>query len=114
MHECSVTEQLVSIAKSHAESANAVSVKKVSVVVGEVTGYMADSLRFYFTLLSRDTILEGAELDVRYIKPRIRCPKCGLLFYREKFSFDCPTCKIPGEMTKEGTEFFIDSIEIEE
>jgi hydrogenase nickel incorporation protein HypA/HybF len=47
------------------------------------------------------------------VKPKIKCPKCGLLFERKMFTFDCPECGTPGVMTKVGNEFYIDSMDIE-
>jgi hydrogenase nickel incorporation protein HypA/HybF len=114
VHECSVVEQLVKIARTRAAESGAGKVTAVNIVVGEMTGYMEESLRFYFTLISKDTELDGAELRVTYVKPRLRCEKCGKLFIRERFSFDCPDCHTPGIFTKEGSEFFIDTIEIED
>ena len=113
MHECSVVEQLVKISCKNAEEAHANKVKAINLVIGELTGYMEESLVFYFNLLSKDTLVEGAELKVTYIKPKLICNTCGKLFEREKFSFDCPQCGVPGEMTKSGSEFYIDTMEVE-
>jgi hydrogenase nickel incorporation protein HypA/HybF len=112
VHECSVVEQLVKIASVKAQEAHAAEVKNISLIVGELTGYMEESLLFYFKLLSKDTILEGSSLSVSYVKPKLRCPDCGKVFERERFSFDCPDCNIPGEMTKTGSEFYIDTMEV--
>lgn len=112
MHECSVVEQLVKIASKKAAEAEASGVKSVNVVVGELTGYMEDSIRFYFRLLAKDTPLEDAQLNVTFVKPKLRCPSCGNLFERERFSFDCPDCGTAGEPTKTGSEFYIDTMEV--
>jgi hydrogenase nickel incorporation protein HypA/HybF len=114
VHECSVVEQVVRIARKHAEESHAKKVKAISLVVGEMTGYMEESLKFYFGVLTRDTELAGAELKTTYVKPLLKCEKCGKLFERKRFSFDCPDCGIPGVMTKTGTEFYMDSMEVED
>ena len=112
MHECSVVEQLVKIASAKAADAGASEVRQIRLVVGELTGYMEESILFYFKILSKDTILNGAGLDITYVKPKLRCPSCGKLYAREKFTFDCPDCGTPGEMTKTGSEFYIDTMEV--
>jgi hydrogenase nickel incorporation protein HypA/HybF len=112
MHEASVTEAFVKIAVEEAERSKATSVESINLVVGEMTGYMAESLEFYFRTFAKNTIVEGAKLNVKYIKPKIRCPACGLLFERKQFTFDCPNCGVPGEMTKTGNEFFIETMNI--
>ncbi|HEY1407148.1 MAG TPA: hydrogenase maturation nickel metallochaperone HypA [Spirochaetota bacterium] len=114
MHECSVVENLIRVTRAHLKDSKVAKVKSINLVVGELTGYVDDSLRFYFRVLSKDTELEGAEINVTYVKPKLRCEKCGKIFERARFSFDCPDCGVPGEMTKEGTEFYIDTIEVEE
>lgn len=113
MHEASVTEALIKLALEEAQKNGASRVTSISLVVGETTGYMAESLEFYFRSFSKGTTLEGAELKLTYVKPKIRCPSCGKLFERKQFSFDCPDCGTPGTMTSVGNEFYIDSIEIE-
>jgi len=113
MHEASVTEALVAIAVEEAVSRGASKVNKISLVVGETTGYMAESLDFYFRAFTKGTILEGAKLEVAYVKAKIKCPACGLEFERKMFSFDCPSCGAQGVMTKIGNEFYIDTIDIE-
>jgi Zn finger protein HypA/HybF (possibly regulating hydrogenase expression) len=113
MHEASVTEAIVKMALEEAAAHNATKVRSISLVVGETTGYMAESLEFYFRNFSRGTVLEGAELRTTYVKPKIRCPACGLVFDRRQFSFDCPTCGAQGVMTSVGNEFYIDTMDIE-
>ena len=112
MHECSVVEQLVKIASAKALESHASEVKRIRLVVGELTGYMEESIRFYFGILSKGTILNGAGIDITYVKPMLRCPSCGRLYERVKFTFDCPDCGIAGEMTKTGSEFYIDTMEV--
>lgn len=112
MHECSVVEQMVKIASKKAAEAEASGVTSINVVIGELTGYMEDSIRFYFRLLAKDTILENAQLNISFVKPKLRCPSCDKLFERARFSFDCPDCGTAGEMTKTGSEFYIDTMEV--
>ena len=113
MHEASVTEQLIKTATLSAKENNAIKVLSIRLVVGEATGYMEESLQFYFDTMSRDTILEGAKLSVETIKPKLKCESCGIEYERKLFTFDCPKCGKPGVMTKIGMEFFIEDIEIE-
>jgi hydrogenase nickel incorporation protein HypA/HybF len=114
VHECSVVESIIKSVRKHADENNAKKVRAVSLVVGEMTGYMQESLDFYFKILTRDNDLAGCELKITYIKPLMKCNTCGKIFERTRFSFDCPDCKIPANMTKTGTEFYIESIEVED
>lgn len=119
MHEASAAESIVRMAHAEAESHSSLTgrnlrVTHIRLVVGETTGYMRESLEFYVGVFARGTRVEGATLDIRYVKPRLKCPACGLEFERQRFSFDCPSCGSQGLMTGAGREFFIDSIEVED
>jgi hydrogenase nickel incorporation protein HypA/HybF len=75
---------------------------------------MRESLEFYVGISAKGSCVEGAALDISYVKPRLRCPACGLEFERRRFSFDCPDCGAQGIMTKAGSEFYVDHIEVEQ
>jgi hydrogenase nickel incorporation protein HypA/HybF len=89
-------------------------VSLVRLVVGESKGYMEESLSFYFRAFAAGTPLEGAALDVRFVKASFRCGSCGGVFERKRFSFECPTCGGPGILESEGPGLYVDSIEVEE
>jgi hydrogenase nickel incorporation protein HypA/HybF len=117
MHEASASEAIVKMVASEARTqldsgGCAMRVTRINLVVGEATGYMRESLEFYVAASAKGTIVEGATLDICYVKPLIRCPACGLEYERKRFSFDCPACGAQGVMTKAGNEFYIDSIEV--
>jgi len=114
MHESSITESILKTVIEKANESNAKSVKKINLVIGEETGFMGDSIQFYFDKYSKGTIAEGAVLDVRFIKSKLKCTKCGEMFERKPFSFECPKCQGEGNPTKIGKECFIENIEIEE
>jgi hydrogenase nickel incorporation protein HypA/HybF len=118
MHEASASEAIVKMVaeEAHARSVpgkRSLNVSRISLVVGEATGYMRESLEFYVAASAKGTPVEGAVLDIRYVKPLMHCPSCGLNYERERFSFACPRCGAQGVMTKTGSEFYIDSIELE-
>ncbi len=112
MHEASAAEAIVKMTSAEAMARKAGRVSRISLVVGEATGYMRESLEFYVAASAKGTVAEGAALDVRYVKPLLSCPACGIEFERLRFSFDCPACGTQGIMTKAGSEFYIDFIEL--
>jgi len=115
VHEASAIESVVKIVSEEAEKLGAAGrVRKVHLVVGEATGHLEEALVFYFDALGKGSAAEGAVLDVTYIKPQLRCSSCQKLFERKRFSFECPFCGGQGQSTKIGSEFYIDSIEIED
>ncbi|MEZ0536912.1 hydrogenase maturation nickel metallochaperone HypA [Caldicellulosiruptoraceae bacterium PP1] len=112
MHEYYVTQQMIEIATDEAKKANAKKINKISVVVGELTGIIDESLKFYFDLLVKGTILEGSELEIINKKAKLRCQQCNLLFERTN-TFLCPKCNSKSKLTEHGKEFYIESIEVD-
>ena len=117
MHEASASEAIVKMVAQEARArsvpgGDSMRVSRISLVVGEATGYMRESLEFYVAASAKGTSVEGAALDIRYVKPLMHCPSCGRDYERVRFSFTCPVCGAQGVMTKTGSEFFIDSIEL--
>ena len=113
MHEYPITEQIIKIAEKHCKEAGAEKVKKVSLVVGDYSGLVMDSIHMYFDIISEGTLCEGAEIEMERVKPKLKCPACGELFHRPPMSFACPKCGTDGEPTEIGKEFYIKEIEVE-
>lgn len=68
----------------------------------------------YFDVITEGTCCENAELEMKHVKPKLRCKSCGQLFERALLSFSCPECGGDGEPTEIGREFYIDTIEAED
>ncbi|MEF8873324.1 MAG: hydrogenase maturation nickel metallochaperone HypA [Candidatus Thermoplasmatota archaeon] len=112
MHEYSVMNQLVSalLDELEGEKENIERVKKVRIEVGELTFLGEDQLKFAFETLSKDTIVEGAELDIEKINSEVRCENCGYeggINYSEDPAFhysvpviSCPECDSKPKIVK--------------
>ena len=105
MHEFSVMSQIVKGVMEEARSRKASRVENVVLELGEFTMLGHDQLRFAFDILSKDTILEGAVLDLRTIKGEVEC-RCGFKGeaspsegtpHQLAASFECPRC---GELAR--------------
>ncbi|MDN5326224.1 MAG: hydrogenase nickel incorporation protein HypA/HybF [Moorella sp. (in: firmicutes)] len=112
MHELSVTQALVDMVVAEAEKAGASSVDRINIVVGELTGIVADSVQFYFSLVSAGTLAEGARLSFKYVPAEFYCEKCGRVYNRSGFSFRCPHCCHSGIILNKGKELYIENIEV--
>jgi len=114
MHEYPITQQIVKLAVEKAEENNALRIIRIGLVVGEMTGFVGDSIKMYFDTIAEGTLAEGAELSIKYVKSRLVCSGCGEYFERQKFTFQCPHCNGKGMPTEIGKEFYIEEIEIED
>jgi hydrogenase nickel incorporation protein HypA/HybF len=114
MHELAVTQSILNIALRHGESASAQRILAINLVIGDLTGFLDDSIQFYFDFLSKDTIAQGAQLNFERIAPRARCHSCGTEYTPPNSRlWTCPECDALGGEVISGKEFSVSSIEIE-
>ncbi len=113
MHELAVTENLLDIALRHASKADAEKITDIHVVIGELSSIIDDSVSFYWDIVAKDTIAEGAQLHFKRLQTQIQCQECNHLFHPEAESFSCPSCQSLKIRIIQGKEFFLESIQIE-
>lgn len=113
MHEMAVTQSILDIVLKHAQQAGASRVLQIHLVIGEMTGFVDDSIQFYFDFLSQNTIAEGAELVFDRRPALYRCRACGAHFHPEGFAWACPECEAFEFEVVSGREFRVDSIQVE-
>lgn len=111
MHELSIMTQLLEGVEEEAGRRGARGVSRIDLVIGDRLGVIDDSLLFCFDLLSTGTLAEGAELQVRWVPTRFRCPRHGE-YGRQGDDFACPDCGGVGSLTDQGSELFVESMEI--
>jgi hydrogenase nickel incorporation protein HypA/HybF len=78
MHELSITQAILDTALRHAEQAHVKTIRALDLRVGALSGIVPDSLRFYFDLINKGTLAEGARLAIELVPPRARCRACGV------------------------------------
>ena len=113
MHEQNICESLLALAIKHAEQANAARILRIYLVVGEYSGVVDEFVQFYFNLLSKDTIAEGADIDFTHIPAKLRCRNCDTVFTPEQLNLRCPNCNEQQVEIASGKEMYIESLEVE-
>ena len=79
MHEMGIAMRIVEIATSAIpDNMKNVQVERVNLEVGKLSSVVPASLCFCFEIVTRDTLLSGAKLDVREIPVVARCRECNL------------------------------------
>lgn len=111
MHELSLSSAILETALRHAEGRR---VKSVQMRIGTMRQVVPDSLDFYFGIVTRGTLCEGAELEQEQIVARLRCESCAREWRPDLPMFRCPECGSAEVETLAGNEFEIDSIVVEE
>ncbi len=111
MHELSLASAIVNTVVKHAGD------RKVSVVavrVGRLRQVVPDTLEFYFGFVARDTVSEGARLEMELVPALLSCAGCEREWEVDFPDFRCPTCLEGGVAVITGNEFEVDSIDVEE
>lgn len=113
MHELSVTESLLKIAVQHAEKANARRVMDLNIVIGDLASMVDESIQFYWDIIAKDTIAEGAKLHFRRVPAELQCNTCGEKYRPTDKELICPNCGGAGAKIIAGEEFALESIDVE-
>jgi hydrogenase nickel incorporation protein HypA/HybF len=113
MHELSITQNMLDLVLEEAKKARAERVKRINLVIGEMSGVVDQSVEFYFEFLSKDTIARGATLSFRNVPTEVRCRSCGEVFNPKEFDWSCPKCQGSGAEITAGNELYVESIEVE-
>lgn len=113
MHELSVTRDMLDLVLEHAREVRASRVVTIRVVMGGLTGIVEDSLRFCFAILGDGTVAQGAELDVQVLPARVQCRVCLAESNLTEYQWICPECHAAQLSIIQGSELFLDSMEVE-
>lgn len=113
MHELSITQGILSIALEQAEANHANTITKVNITLGEISGIVDECVKFYFELLSKDTIAAGASLCFDRPPAKLRCRKCSNIFSPDDLNWVCPSCGDWSIEIVSGRECYVSSIEVD-
>ena len=113
MHELAITKSMLDIVLKEAEKAGSREVRIVNLVIGEMTGFVEDSVQFYFDFLSKGTPAEGAVLSFTAVPIKAQCRSCGHSFKPKDSGWICPGCGGSGVDIVSGKELFVESIEVD-
>jgi len=111
MHELSVSRAIVDTAVAHADGRR---VTAVQVRLGRLRQVVPRSLAFYFELVARETVCDGARLDQELVPAALRCEDCGHAWEIDLPDFRCPRCASVNVTVATGEELEVTSIEVEE
>ena len=110
MHELSLTCNIVEMV---AAAAGGRRVRRVTVEIGALSGVMPDAIEFCFPAAATGTALEGAVLEIRHVRARARCRRCGAEFDTAELFTPC-ACGSHDLARLQGEELNVRSMELEE
>jgi hydrogenase nickel incorporation protein HypA/HybF len=115
VHELPVTQGILDVALEAAQNAGGGRITAIDLVIGDLASIVDDSVQFYFEILSKDTLAEGARLRFRRVPAVATCLACANSFEvgAPPLPPACPQCGSPRLQISGGREFFVESIDIE-
>lgn len=113
MHEMSIITSILRIARDHADEAGAEVIEQIEIEVGTLAGIEIPSLEFCFRAARAQTVGEQAELVIRRIEGRGRCPVCGRTAAMDFYTAICPACGDGVLEILQGRELRVLSIRVE-
>jgi hydrogenase nickel incorporation protein HypA/HybF len=114
MHELSITQSILEIALRHGEKAQARKITGLHLIIGQLSSVVDDSVQFYWDMIAKDTLADGAKLYFKRIPAFLECLECGQTYHLESNQLSgCPACESFNVKVISGKEFRLESIEIE-
>ena len=103
----------MSLALEKAGEAKAKKITRINLVFGELSGVVGECVQFYFDVISKNTLADGAVLSFEMKPIRIRCRNCEKEFTPVNHNWACPDCHEISMEIVSGRECYMESIEVE-
>jgi hydrogenase nickel incorporation protein HypA/HybF len=92
MHEMSLAEGVRGIVEEAARARGFATVRTVVLEIGELASVEVEALRFCLDVVLRDSVAEGARVEVETIAGTGRCRKCARTVGIANLYDACPAC----------------------
>lgn len=111
MHEVSIISSVINMVLENCKNNNINKVEKIVLKIGEFSCVDNSSLLFAFESLSKDSICEGAVLDIEKVIGMAYCKNCNKEFHVEFSKKKCPICHKSSMDITNGYEMLLYKIE---
>jgi hydrogenase nickel incorporation protein HypA/HybF len=111
VHELSLADAIVTIARDHADGRR---VTSVEVKIGHLRQVVPDALEFAFELVATGTNVQGSSLEIERVPARIACIRCESESEVTDFPLVCASCGSVDVAVVAGDELLVESIELED
>ncbi|HPE78613.1 MAG: hydrogenase maturation nickel metallochaperone HypA [Chromatiaceae bacterium] len=113
MHEMSLCESIMQIIEDEAQRQGFERVIRVRLEIGRLSGVEIEAMRFGFDAVTRDSLADGAELEIIELPGTAWCLPCGCeVEVRQRFDA-CPQCGSYQLQVVSGDQMQIKDLEVE-
>jgi hydrogenase nickel incorporation protein HypA/HybF len=113
MHEMSLAEGVLKLAEQAARAQGFTRVKAVWLEIGALAQVEPDAIRFCFDAVTRDSIAQGARLEIVATPGSAWCMQCGQSVPVRALYDDCPRCGSRHLQVTGGQEMRVTELEVE-
>jgi len=112
MHEMALAEGILQIVEDTARANAATRVRSVLLEIGALSHVEESALRFCLDAVTRDTIADGARVDVMATPGRAWCLPCGESIALARLGDACPRCGSYQLQVTDGEAMKVKEIEV--
>ncbi|MBD1545467.1 hydrogenase maturation nickel metallochaperone HypA [Roseibium aggregatum] len=112
MHEMSICESILGLLRDQAQAQDFSKVERVCLEIGPLSGVEIEALKFGFDVVMRDTLADGARLEIIETPGTAWCMPCGQSVAIEERFDACPLCGSHQLQVTGGEELRIKELEV--
>lgn len=113
MHEISLAESVLQIIEDAAINQGFTRVRTVYLEIGKLSCVENDAMRFCFDAVIKDTLADGARLEIIETAGQGRCTRCGQETQIDTLYEACPQCGSYGMQIIAGDVMRVKELEVE-
>ena len=113
MHEMSLCESILRIVEDEAEAGSFTRVRTVRLEIGRFAGVEIEALRFAFGAVTRDSLADGARLEIIELPGEAWCMNCGTSVQLSQRFDPCPGCNGHELQITGGTQMRVKDLEVD-
>ena len=113
MHELSIAESIIEMLAEYAATHKFKKVTKITLEIGVLAGIEKSALFFCFAEAAKNSVAEGAELQIQDKLAKGNCPHCHQQVSISGWYEPCCYCGRVGINISEGQQMNIKSLEVE-
>ncbi|MBO0613312.1 MAG: hydrogenase maturation nickel metallochaperone HypA [Pseudomonadota bacterium] len=113
MHEMSLCEGVLQIIETEAKRQQFRKVKTVWLAIGVMSGVEIEAMRFCFDVIVRNTLADGATLEIIEVPAEAWCLECAQTVSIQQRYDACPHCGSYQLQVTSGEEMRIKELEVE-
>ena len=113
MHEMSLCEGILQVMQDESKSQGFKQVKNLWLEIGRLAGVEIEALRFSFVVVTKNTIADGAGLNIIDLPGNAWCMQCAETVEVSKRFDECPKCGSYQLQVTSGDEMRIKELEVE-